>query len=823
MKEKCLLFGFLILVRISALGSASQVENVIFKEDFADEFYVKSIDDLKHYLERVTGVVFSVEKNTLPNLSGVHVILNKKGSPLSIAESKRLDNGTIEDYYLIGEHSRILIIANHPLGLSRGIYAFLDKLGVRWYFPGRIWEHVPKVRDISFRKRIFGSPVFKLRDFFGTGGLFPVASISEDEVVKGEWDDWRRRNRIGGSVNISGHYWESFNLTYRNELTAHPEYLAERAGKRVPWNVSAKFCISNQGLQKLFVKDRVNALKWKLSHSKYPGDKILVSVDPSDGGGHCECTECEKMGTVSDRVFFLANLVAQNFRPISPRGFVNLFAYNEHAAPPKKRIYDNVIVQIIPYAFQKVGTPEEMITLWRAKSTNLLLYDYYGLPDWHFETPLTGRWSVNELAKKIKFWQRIGIRGLLLESSYGFGATGLGLYVMSRIGWDSSLNTTEILNSFYGDMFDEGGVYVKRFYAKINEGFRGLADVPFLYLCLRSAANELADKPVVGERVNVLRAYVHYLVLYYQYASSKGSGSDGSWGRLMQYLWELFPTKVIHTSRLTELLLQKFKGEKVEVEKWSMANPNARGIKSTKWINSSTLADYVLNDMVKYPPLEDFDYEDSQDFIFKRSNDREVGVSVDSILVLDFPEPFFMPNRDGTFEFAFANYEGSEVSKQTITLGYKDVMKGKDVLVQKVEIGKKWVKVKGKLTPGRLYQLFLNKKGWVKISIPRALFFYFQKVPTYAYLGRLWFFIPDDKKFMYYKNTAETQPRFYNTIGKEIFPQRMNKEGLFQLPVAGNSGWWSMDRAELKFLDFYFTPLKFFLHPNYLVSGVGPK
>ena len=34
----------------------------------------------------------------------------------------------------------------------------------------------------------------------------------------------------------------------------------------------------------------------------------MVSMECSDGRGHCECAECQKLGGVSDRVFGLAIL-----------------------------------------------------------------------------------------------------------------------------------------------------------------------------------------------------------------------------------------------------------------------------------------------------------------------------------------------------------------------------------------------------------------------------------------------------------------------------------------------------------------------------------
>src|SRR5262249_28649004 len=145
---------------------------------------------------------------------------------------------------------------------------------------------------------------------------------------------------------------------------------------------------------------------------------VVLSVDPADGGGDCECEYCKKLGSVSDRTFLLANEVAREFSKISSMAFVNLYAYNTHAAPPTFELEPNVIVQIIPYAFQDVGTPEQMIGLWKKKDKNLMIYDYYAIPDWHYEVPTPRKTSPDTLVKRIAYWKKQGIKGFLLESVF---------------------------------------------------------------------------------------------------------------------------------------------------------------------------------------------------------------------------------------------------------------------------------------------------------------------------------------------------------------------------------------------------------------------
>src|SRR5690606_21141244 len=107
-----------------------------------------------------------------------------------------------------------------------------------------------------------------------------------------------------------------------------------------------KICISNKELQTLFIKNTIERFVKAGNLNGY------VSVEPSDGAGHCECKDCQEMGTISDRVFYLANLAAVAIRSKYPKGGVNLNAYYQHADTPSCKLEPNVHVTVIPNGFQ---------------------------------------------------------------------------------------------------------------------------------------------------------------------------------------------------------------------------------------------------------------------------------------------------------------------------------------------------------------------------------------------------------------------------------------------------------------------------------------
>src|SRR6185503_15664063 len=85
-------------------------------------------------------------------------------------------------------------------------------------------------------------------------------------------------------------------------------------------------------------------VEWAVAQFKKNPQQDSISMDPSDGGGWCECDACAQMGSVSDRVVTLANevAVAINALDLGPK-YVGHYAYNFHCAPPSVRVDPHVI------------------------------------------------------------------------------------------------------------------------------------------------------------------------------------------------------------------------------------------------------------------------------------------------------------------------------------------------------------------------------------------------------------------------------------------------------------------------------------------------
>ena len=542
----------LLLFSVASSAFAQPYYSNTIKADTKTYALVKdALDDLKLQLNKATGKDFSIDTKDSTRQTGIQII---KLDPLLIYKSIAGLDPDNDDAVLIqsdGDHS-LSISAYTRQGLINGIYTYLDTLGFRWYHPGDAWAYVPVLKDIRIKCNQVFVPDFALRTFFGTWGTPRNKVVDKNGVVDNAWQVWATRNRMGGGYVLKGHMWNEFLWHNIKLLEQHPEYMALVDGKRVIPNTAMKFCISNKDLQQLFVHDMVEKLNKAITAN--PNQTLYCfSVEPSDGEGDCECDQCKKMGSVSNRVFFLANLVAKEFQKISPKAYVNLYAYNFHAAPPDFAIEKNVLVQIIPYGYQNFSSPEQMIAAWKKKSSRLFIYDYYGLPINNIDMPLKDGLKPEAFAKRIKYWYDEHIIGVTLESSYSIGATGIGLYLFTRLGWHVNSDVNAILDDYYKHCYGKAGDYVRQAQRVISND---TADK----ICALSQAMQLIEKhasktKLEGQQKTCLtyyKAYLHYLRLLYDVQREDPKIEPAASESLMQFVYGIMQTMMVHQFPVNE-------------------------------------------------------------------------------------------------------------------------------------------------------------------------------------------------------------------------------------------------------------------------------
>ena len=538
-----------------------------------------AVTDFQYQLSKAMGTDFKIDNKDTSAENGIRLI--KLDAAKNGGFDKRLDP-TNDDAVLIesdGEHS-LRIVAYTQQGLINGIYTYLDTLGFRWYHPGDEWAIVPRFKGIGLKCNTVYKPDFTLRTFFGTWGTPRNWVVDKNYRVDKEWNMWSTRNRLGGAYSLKGHAWGAVLAQWHDYFRDRPEEMAMVNGKRIGVDgPSNKFCVSNEDFQKVFVFHMVRQLKKMMSDNPLL-PMYIVSVEPSDGDGDCECDACKKMGSVSTRDFFLANLVAKEFQKISPRAYVNLYAYNTHAAPPDLKLEPNVIVQIIPYGYQNVSSPEQMIEGWKKKSDHLFIYDYYGLPILNLDQPLHNVLAPWRFAERLKYWHAQNIRGITLESSYSIGATGVGLYLFARLGWNIHQDEWRLLKDYYHQCYGPAhDVVWLADLALADDSMEKSVVLNKVEKDFSKGLEKLELTPEEKLRIIDYEAYLHYLKLLYRMQKTDAQGDTVAVDNLLRYVYSIFMRKEVHPFPVNEWPINFGHTADFVKKNWSTFNINAPGMK----------------------------------------------------------------------------------------------------------------------------------------------------------------------------------------------------------------------------------------------------
>lgn len=252
-------FRVFIVVAVTALlhqqcSHAQAFYGSVIKLDAGTYNLVKEeVNDLQLQLHDATGQNFTIDIKDTSTANGIQI--RKLDLSSAAKNDQRIDTAN-DDAVLIksdGQHY-LTISAYTKQGLVNGIYTYLDTLGFKWYHPGDAWAYIPHLKDVRIKCNHVFIPDFALRTFFGTWGTPRNGEVDKKGIVNKAWGTWYTRNRMGGGYSLAGHSWNEFLWANISEFNRHPEYMAEVNGERVKPNTAQKFCISNKGLQDIFVQ-----------------------------------------------------------------------------------------------------------------------------------------------------------------------------------------------------------------------------------------------------------------------------------------------------------------------------------------------------------------------------------------------------------------------------------------------------------------------------------------------------------------------------------------------------------------------------------------
>lgn len=420
-----------------------------------------------------------------------------------------------EGFAIRSEPNRLLLIGATDLGVSHAAFRLLEYLGCRWFFPAREWEVIPNSKTLIVSLDIVDRPRILARRIWYGYGSFADKGHPNGGSTQGDYEAWARHNGMASSFRVfAGHAWQNVISANKKTFEEHTEYIALVKGERK----GEQLCVSNPAVREL-------AVKWALDEiAKHP-DREMVSMECSDGDGHCECAACAKLGTISDRVFGLANDVAKVVAVKHPGKLVGCLAYNQHSEPPHFQLEANVYVQLTVGFIRGNYSFEQLADLWPQKCRSMGFYEYFSVWLWDFDKLPGGKGAnIPLIRESIKRYAKLGATSMDAESGNNWGLHGLGYYVANKLMWNPDADTDALVADFFEKAFGPAAQPMRDYYARWapeNQPLISRGRIGEMFQDVEKATQLAQDRPDILARFDHIKHCLRYLHLRWEFDREK--------------------------------------------------------------------------------------------------------------------------------------------------------------------------------------------------------------------------------------------------------------------------------------------------------------
>ncbi len=407
---------------------------------------------LQQYVQRITGAKLQIAEQAGKAQAEIWIGTADAAKQARIDLPADFDNVNREGFLLRSSADRLVIVGRTRHALEPAVRTLLMKLGVRWYFPGSMWEIVPEGDTLKVALNEVQAPDLIRRHI--SYGQRTSTNLMND------FDHWYDANRLGSALDGSIHHsYESF--VSRANFKEHPEWFALKdtdgdgiGDTRTP----SQPCTTHPEVVKMFQQAALDTLE------QHP-EMDLLPVSPNDGTGNmCRCERCRAVGSYSDCAWLIAHQVAEAIHDKHPNVLVGFYAYGRTSPPPTiDRPRDERLVADLATAFTWHATLPEMLKGWPPHVGWVGIRDYYAITSWGGNLPDKGAF-VHEVAKDIPMYYERNARGISAESCAAWGGSGLPMYVAAQLMWDVHADANALTERFYQDCFGKAAPQAQRYY-----------------------------------------------------------------------------------------------------------------------------------------------------------------------------------------------------------------------------------------------------------------------------------------------------------------------------------------------------------------------
>ena len=483
------------------LADGGTTDYVIVVADDAISAEVTAGDELKAYLEQVTGAVFPIhnEAGAPPAASKIYV------GPSTTAKSLVPEIDTAElgyDGIVIKTVGQDLVLAG---GRTRGtiyaVYTFLqDVVGCGWY------EHdAPEVipntptliigaQDVIYR------PAFDYREpytnaVYGYGGPQAPPDANVPFQVKLRLNVASVGEEYGGGTDFGGaHTMLDWVLPPDQYFDDHPDwYRDDGTGTRHP----DALCFMIPGAR---VQAAANVIAKLDAEYASMGDPKVISVSHPDSGVHCRdplcvyALETDPCYVVdSGPLLDFINYIAEEVEAAYPDVLVSTLAYWATTQPPYPGTItarDNVLIHfginwgtfypayppnnVVLRDYRKPfgETPfADYLIAWNQIASHIYIWDY----DTNFRNMIQPHPTYFAFPNSLPFYRDNGVSGVMSQGSWSNAGdfVRMKLWVNAQMLWDPNQDVDALMDEFLGAYYGAAGPYLKQ-YLDLMDSMTGL-------------------------------------------------------------------------------------------------------------------------------------------------------------------------------------------------------------------------------------------------------------------------------------------------------------------------------------------------------------
>jgi Domain of unknown function (DUF4838) len=456
------------------------------------------------------GIVkVSILDESLFTKTGILLLTTSQAEENKIPFPAKLKSYGPEGVYIKGNDQSVIIIGNSMLALQEAVFIYLEQLGFSYLLPGETWQNIPKLTTVCKSIGILTQPDYEYRWIANGHGYYGSAKIES------EFNFWAKSNRLGGSFQMrAGHIYDEIVQRNATVFKQHPEYFAEPGLPKGTIPNAPKFNVADKNLVRLIIDDAISRLELQKKNRE---SSVMISMEPSDGQGFCTTPECIAIGSPSDQAYYLSNEVAKELKKKYPGTWVGSLAYNEHILPTKYKLEPNTFVMITNGFNRTKFSTDELLQQWNKKAGKVGVYEYLSVYEWDNDMPGQVMAAKTKFIKKsIVQYYKSGARAYMGESTIGWVSRGPGQYLAAKLLWNTSLDMDSLKNDFYKKAFGDVSGPIKKLYdAWENYPHRVPSDNDLTdWLSLTDEAYKKTNSPVIKKRIDCIKLYIHYTVLY---------------------------------------------------------------------------------------------------------------------------------------------------------------------------------------------------------------------------------------------------------------------------------------------------------------------